>query len=106
CVCTVHSAPPRVPDLTEDRDFRDPNPIRNKIPVVETFRAKATPFMHERGLANWAISLGRQRLGALALQNHPRFMQNLQMNRLKSPTQRIDVAALDIIRDREHGVPR
>jgi hypothetical protein len=28
------------------------------------------------------------------------------MNRLKSPTQRIDVAALDIIRDREHGVPR
>src|SRR5206468_266150 len=45
-------------------------------------------------------------LGALALQNHPRFLQNLKMGRLKSPTQQIDVAALDLIRDREHGVPR
>ncbi len=103
---TVYRLHPLVPDLIEYRDFHDANVIRNKIPVVETFRGKATPFMHERGLANWAISMGRQRLGALALQNHPRFLQNLQMNRLKSPTQRIDVAALDILRDREHGVPR
>jgi hypothetical protein len=28
------------------------------------------------------------------------------MNRLQSPTQQIDVAALDLIRDRERGVPR
>jgi hypothetical protein len=62
--------------------------------------------MRERGLASWGLSMGRQRLGALALQNHPRFMQNLKMDRLKSPTQQIDIAALDIIRDRERGVPR
>jgi hypothetical protein len=40
------------------------------------------------------------------LQNHPQFLQNLKMNRLQSPTQQIDVAALDLIRDRERGVPR
>ena len=50
--------------------------------------------------------MGRQRLGLLALQNHPRFMQNLRIERLQSPTKQIDLAALDIIRDREHGVPR
>jgi hypothetical protein len=50
--------------------------------------------------------MGRQRLGALALQNHPRFMQNLKMQRLQSQTQQIDIAALDLIRDRERGVPR
>jgi hypothetical protein len=50
--------------------------------------------------------MGRQRLGALVLQNHPRFLQNLKMGRLDSPTQTIDVAALDLIRDRERGVPR
>src|SRR5204863_673966 len=62
--------------------------------------------MRSRGLANWALSMGRQRLGLLALQNHPRFLQNLKLPRLQSPTQMIDVAALDLIRDRERGVPR
>jgi hypothetical protein len=50
--------------------------------------------------------MGRQRLGLLALQNHPLFLQNLPMPRLASATNLIDVAALDILRDRERGVPR
>jgi hypothetical protein len=73
---------------------------------VETFRGRATEAMRERGLANWALSMGRQRLGLLTLQNHPRFLQNLELPRLHSATGKIDVAALDIIRDRERGVPR
>ena len=103
---SVYRLHPLIPDLIEYRDVTTPNAIQGKVPVVETFRAKATAFMRDRGLANWALSLGRQRLGQLALQNHPRFMQNLRIERLKSPTQRIDVAALDLIRDRERGVPR
>ena len=51
--------------------------------------------------------MGRQRLGLLALHNHPLFLQNLTMRRgCRAPTKQIDVAALDIIRDRERGVPR
>ena len=76
------------------------------MPVIETFRAKATQAMLDKGAANWALSMGRQRLGALTLQNTPQFMQNLPMPRLPSATRQIDVAALDLIRDREHGVPR
>ena len=104
---TVYRLHALVPDLIEYRELdSDPNRIRNKVPVVETFRGKATDAMRQRGLSNWALSMGRQRLGALALQNHPRFLQNLKMNRLQSGTQQIDVAALDLIRDRERGVPR
>jgi len=103
---TVYRLHALVPDLIDYRVLDHPNEIAFEIPVVMTFRGQATPFMHERGLANWAVSMGRQRLGALALQNHPRFLQNLRMNRLQSPTKTIDVAALDIIRDRERGVPR
>jgi len=103
---TVYRLHALVPDLIEFRDAHQPDAIRNKIPVIETFRGKATGFMRERGLANWALSMGRQRLGLLALQNHPRFLQNVPMGRIRSATQRIDVAALDILRDREHGVPR
>lgn len=104
---TVYRLHTMVPDLIEYREWSDsPNTINEKIPVVNTFRAKATEAMHSRGLANWAISMGRQRLGLLFLQNHPQFLQNLKLERLNSPTKKIDVIALDIIRDRERGVPR
>ncbi len=104
---TVYRLHPLVPDLIEYREWNlEPNKIKGQIPIVETFRGKATEVMRSRGLANLALSMGRQRLGALTLQNHPRFLQNLKMTRLASKTQQIDVAALDLIRDREHGVPR
>ncbi len=104
---TVYRLHPLVPDLIEYREWnKEPNAIRYKIPVVDTFRGRATEAMRARGLANWALSMGRQRLGALTLQNHPRFLQNLELPRLHSATGKIDVAALDIIRDRERGVPR
>jgi hypothetical protein len=94
-----------VPDLLEFRTLdKDPNQIREKIAVVDTFRGKATDAMHKGGLANWALTMGRQRLGALALRNQPQFLQNLDLRpRLDS---KIDVPALDLIRDRERGVPR
>ncbi|MEO7085888.1 MAG: peroxidase family protein, partial [Gemmatimonadaceae bacterium] len=103
---TVYRLHSLMPDLIEYRDQHAANEIRNMIPVVATFQGKATAFMHDRGLSNWALSLGRQRLGLVALNNHPRFLQNLQMGRLESETGTIDVAALDLIRDRERGVPR
>jgi hypothetical protein len=101
---SVYRLHPLVPDMIEFRDIRDPNAIRNRIPVIDTFRGKATAKMREGGLANWALSMGRQRLGLLALRNHPQFLQNLDLRpRLDS---KIDLAALDIIRDRERGIPR
>jgi len=104
---TVYRLHPLLPDLIEYREWnKEPNVIRQKVPAIETFRGKATEAMRQKGLSNWALSMGRQRLGALTLQNHPQFLQNLKMPRLQSPTQQIDVAALDLIRDRERGVPR
>ncbi len=104
---TVYRLHPMVPDLIEFRELRnDPNVIRYKIPVVETQRGKATQALRRYGIANWALSMGRQRSGQLTLQNHPLFLQNLSLPRLKSGTGKIDVPALDIIRDRERGVPR
>jgi hypothetical protein len=104
---TVYRLHPLLPDLIEYREWnKEPNVIRHNVPVIETFRGKATEAMRQKGLANWALSMGRQRLGALTLQNHPQFLQNLKTPRLQSPTQQIDIAALDLIRDRERGVPR
>jgi hypothetical protein len=103
---SVYRLHPLVPDLIDYRVLGKPNDIVGELPVITTFRGKATDAMHDRGLGNLALSMGRQRLGVLALQNHPRFMQNIRINRLETPTKTIDLAALDIIRDRERGVPR
>jgi hypothetical protein len=104
---TVYRLHPLLPDMIEYREWNaDANAIKATVPVVETFRGKATDAMRQKGLANWTLSMGRQRLGLLTLENHPRFLQNLKMGRLESVTKHIDVPALDIIRDRERGIPR
>jgi hypothetical protein len=104
---TVYRLHPLLPDMIEYREWNDdPNAVKARVPVVETFRGKATDAMRRKGLANWTLSMGRQRLGLLTLQNHPQFLQNLTMSRLQSATKQIDVAALDLIRDRERGIPR
>jgi len=104
---TVYRLHPLVPDLLEYRELgQGPDVVRKKVPVVETFRGRATAHARSGGLASWALSLGRQRAGALVLGNEPRFLQDLPLPRLRTETNRIDVAALDILRDRERGVPR
>ncbi len=104
---TVYRLHALIPDLIEYRQIdKDPNQIAQKVAVINTFENKATDAMRTRGLANWGLSMGRQRLGLLTLHNIPQFMQNIRLPRLDSPTKQIDITALDIIRDREHGVPR
>src|SRR6185436_8859947 len=104
---TVYRLHTMVPDLIDVRQWdAEPNRIQNKVSVVATPRENATQAMRERGLASWAVSMGRQRLGVLTLGNHPQFLQNLDIPRVASTTGKIDVAALDLIRDRERGVPR
>ena len=103
----VYRLHPMIPDVIEVRDLkRDPNAIEAGIAVAGALGGKATLAMRRHGVANWALSLGRQRLGALTLHNHPRFLQDLPMPRLETATGKIDVLALDILRDRERGIPR
>jgi hypothetical protein len=103
---TVYRLHPLVPDLLELRDLRAPDAIVKKVPAVKAFRAGASDLLQRDGLADWALSMGRQRLGLLTLQNHGLFLQNLPLPQRDSPSGILDIAALDIIRDRERGVPR
>ena len=94
-----------LPDMIEYRDLaKGANSIEARVPIINTFRGRATEEMHQGGLANWGLSMGRQRLGLLLLHNHPQFLQNLDLRPRLDTT--IDLVALDVIRDRERGVPR
>lgn len=58
--------------------------------------------IEEFDLADLLYSLGTAHPGALRLHNFPKHLQNLQTD----SGERFDMAAVDILRDRERGVPR
>ena len=96
-----------VPDLLEYRELHDAERDLRKDPGDRDVPRQATDFMHDRGLANWALSMGRQRLGAARAAESPAVhAEPARWTGCRAPTKQIDVAALDLIRDRERGVPR
>jgi Animal haem peroxidase len=58
--------------------------------------------LEELGMATCLYSFGRAHPGAITLHNYPRFLQNLE----RPDGTTIDLAATDVIRVRERGVPR
>lgn len=63
----------------------------------------AHALLEQHGLKNCLYSLGVEHPGAMVLRNFPRGLQRL----VHSKTGRLmDLAAIDILRDRERGVPR
>ncbi|MGH2576718.1 MAG: peroxidase family protein, partial [Actinomycetota bacterium] len=61
------------------------------------------PRLHELGIASSLYSLGQLNPGAITLHNHPRFLQEFR----PAPTEPVlDLAAIDVLRVRERGVPR
>jgi hypothetical protein len=68
--------------------------------------------LNEYSGSNWMNSFGTSHPGAMTLHNYPSFMQNFVAERNTGKTSeakhstRMDMGAIDIIRDRERGVPK
>jgi hypothetical protein len=59
------------------------------------------------GMADLFYSMGRANPGALTLHNYPDWMRHLRRRKSDGEVDEIiDLAAIDILRDRERGVPR
>src|SRR5262249_47630292 len=63
--------------------------------------ASARTIEETYGTGNLLYSFGVQHPGALVLGNYPGFLQKLQL-----PFGVTDMGAIDIVRDRERGIPR
>jgi hypothetical protein len=59
-------------------------------------------MIDEHGMADWIYSLGLAHPGAITLHNHPSALRNLT----RVNGDHVDIATIDILRDRERGVPR
>jgi len=59
-------------------------------------------MLGQYGMADWIYSLGLAHPGAITLHNHPNALRNL----VRVNGDHVDIATIDVLRDRERGVPR
>ncbi|NRA67229.1 MAG: peroxidase [Pseudobacteriovorax sp.] len=98
---SVYRMHPLLPDSFKIRSHKDDRPLRELS--VNQVRERRAYFVTSRfGFENLWYSFGTEHPGALTLFNYPKALQDL-----KIPFQgAFDLAAVDIIRDRERGIPR
>ncbi len=78
------------------------NDVKRSIPIENTREGSAEPLLNSERPDRLWYSFGITNPGSLTLNNFPNFMRNLAV----PGTGNIDLAATDILRDRERGVPR
>ena len=97
----VYRMHPLMPDDYSFRSFANGNVVEERG-FAEVFSKHARELMTRFSMADLFYSFGVMNPGAITLHNYPRFLQRLE--RPDGPM--IDLAAVDILRDRERGVPR
>ena len=97
----VYRMHPLIPDDYDLRSHRDNTSLR-RCTFPELAFHHTRPVMEQVPLTDLLYTFGTMNPGAITLHNFPRFLQ-----RLERPEGRLlDVAAVDILRSRERGVPR
>ena len=93
------------PLLPDDLTFRNAGSGAEvlQVPFMQMAEGEAAKIF-DKGLdmVDVAYTFGTSNPGAIQLHNYPRFLQDLT----RPNGQRLDVGAVDILRDRERGVPR
>jgi hypothetical protein len=101
---SVYRLHPLIPDEIAFSTVTD-KAHRTTLPMIEVAFEKArTPMQepHSLSFADMWYSFGTAYPGAMTTRNHPRFLRDL-----RTPDGlHLDIAAVDILRDRERGVPR
>ena len=90
-----------IPEELEVKKLSAPQDV-TKIPFAQTRNEHSYELMANNDLKDLFYSFGTQNPGQLILNNYPAFMQNLQIPGLG----KMDLAMVDVLRDRERGVPR
>ena len=97
----VYRMHPLMPDDYEFHSLATGSLLEKR--TLAEIAGKRTPAIAERiTMQDLFYSFGVSHPGAITLHNYPRHLQNLT----RDDGERLDLAAVDILRDRERGVPR
>jgi hypothetical protein len=102
---SVYRMHPLIPD---DLNFYSHNngKFLSKKPFSEVAGSKTRALMEEIKMSDLLYSFGVTHPGAVRLHNYPSFLRHLTGELTGDPNGAFDLAAVDILRDRERGVPR
>lgn len=98
---SVYRMHPLLPDYFSIRNVQD-NAELSTIGLGDVREGDAADIIDDYGFANMWYSFGTEHPGALTLFNYPRTLQHIDIPLLGD----IDLAAVDLIRDRERAVLR
>jgi hypothetical protein len=97
----VYRMHPLIPDEFVFRSLRDDHVLQERsLPEIGALHVREC--LEQVPLADALYSFGIANPGAITLHNYPRFLQRLE----RPDGELIDLAATDIVRTRERGVPR
>ena len=99
----VYRMHPLIPDELHLRSVDGPR-TSTPLPFMDAARLNSRRLLEQRGATDLLYSLGTTHPGKVTLHNHPRFMQRLVRTEADGLT--VDLAAVDLLRSRERGVPR
>lgn len=97
----VYRMHPLLRDSIEVYDIGS-NMVSNSIAIEDTREGDAENIMSQEGANRLWYSFGITHPGSLSLKNYPQFLRNLDVPLVGN----IDLATIDVLRDRERGVPR
>jgi len=97
----VYRMHPLIPDEFDLRSRHDDSPLR-LCTFPELAFSRARGVMEQVSMGDLFYSFGTMNPGAITLHNFPRFLQRLE----RPNGSLVDLAATDILRSRERGVPR
>ncbi|KAK4712547.1 hypothetical protein R3W88_007060 [Solanum pinnatisectum] len=111
CVYRMHQLLPDTLQLRNIDATPGPNkslPLTNEIPMEEVVGSKGKENLSRIGFTKQMVSMGHQASGALELWNYPMWMRDLIAQDVDGTDRphHIDLAALEIYRDRERSVAR
>ncbi|MCD7451748.1 Alpha-dioxygenase 2 [Datura stramonium] len=103
-----------LPDTIVLRDLKSTTsedkslPIQEEIPMKEMIGKEGEKNLSKIGIEQMLVSMGHQSCGAATLWNYPSWMRSLVPHDINGDDRSdlVDMAALDIYRDRERGIPR
>ncbi|XVF09505.1 hypothetical protein REPUB_Repub07fG0098900 [Reevesia pubescens] len=96
------------------RDIRSTNPeyecppVSEEVPMMELVGKEGERRLSKIGMEQMLVSMGHQASGAVTLWNYPSWMRNLVPHDINGEDipHPVDMASLEIYRDRERGVAR
>jgi hypothetical protein len=101
----VYRMHPLIPDDYSFRSLKNDTVLQTRtFPEIGALHVRER--LGELSTADLLYSFGTSHPGAITLHNYPRFLQQLERPGEQAPNDVVDLAATDVLRTRERGVPR